>query len=86
LNENGNDYTYDFNEGRPLRNCPVDIFREEPECKAGSWTSEVSSQRRKIVWYEQNRRRSNVYNHLNLTRLIRFGNGNTIEFFMMEQM
>jgi hypothetical protein len=42
-NKSGNDYTYDANEGRPLRKCPVDIFREEPECRAGAWTSDVSS-------------------------------------------
>jgi len=29
------DYSYDPNEDRPLRKCPVDIFREGPGCRAG---------------------------------------------------
>ncbi|WP_439481623.1 hypothetical protein [Cyclobacterium plantarum] len=28
-------YSYDPNEDRPLRKCPVDIFREGPGCRAG---------------------------------------------------
>ncbi|MDO6437078.1 hypothetical protein Q4534_06660 [Cyclobacterium sp. 1_MG-2023] len=29
------DYSYDPNEDRPLRNSPVDCFREGPDCRAG---------------------------------------------------